>query len=109
MLPQIQQAVDIMLGNVIADPTAAQSRHGAVETSSDAVTPRSDFEPRSGRGSGQNLGGGEDAISKNSVEHKRMIGMYETVEAAALENRNFIQVIVGGEPYLALLDPGATI
>ena len=38
-----------------------------------------------------------------------MMGMDETVEAAALANRNFIQVIVGGEPYLGLLDPGATI
>ena len=35
--------------------------------------------------------------------------MDETVEAAALDNRNFIRVIVGGEPYLALLNPGATI
>ena len=38
-----------------------------------------------------------------------MIGMDETVEAAALDNWNFIRVIVGDEPYLALLDPGATI
>ena len=35
--------------------------------------------------------------------------MDETVEAAALDNRNFIRVIDGGEPYLVLLDPGATI
>ena len=52
---------------------------------------------------------GEDAIPKISVEPKALVGLDETVEAAALDNRNFIRVIVGGEPYLALLDPGATI
>ena len=37
------------------------------------------------------------------------MGAEDVAEAAALDNRNFIRVIVGNEPYLALLDPGATI
>ena len=52
---------------------------------------------------------GENAIPKNSVESKALVGIDETVEAAALDNRIFIRVIVGGEPYLALLDPGAIV
>ena len=52
---------------------------------------------------------GEDAIEKNSEKPKALVGIDETVEAAALDNRNFIRIIVGGEPYLALLDLGATI
>ena len=37
------------------------------------------------------------------------MGTEDVVEAAALDNKNFIRVMVGNEPYLALLDPGATI
>ena len=38
-----------------------------------------------------------------------MGGVEDEVEAAALDNRNFIQVMVGNESYLSLLDPGAKI
>ena len=38
-----------------------------------------------------------------------MVGMDDVIEAAAFDNRNSIRVMVGNEPYLALLDSGATI
>ena len=37
------------------------------------------------------------------------LGMDEMAEAASLDNRNFIRVIIGREDYLALLHPGATV
>ena len=45
----------------------------------------------------------------NSVRLKELVGVEDIAEAAALDNRNFIRVMIGNEPYLALLDPGATI
>ena len=52
---------------------------------------------------------GVDAIPSNTVTTKDEVGMDEMVETASLVNRNFIRVIIGGEAYLALLDPGATV
>ena len=51
----------------------------------------------------------EDASLKNSVKLREWVGVGDEVEAAVLDNRNFIRVMVGNESYLALLDPGATI
>ena len=64
-----------------------------------------------GGSSGDNgdLSVGEDASIKNSVKLREWVGVEDEVEAAALDNRNFIRVMVGNESYLALLDPGATI
>ena len=78
-----------MLGNTTANQTATNTGPEVIGTPSDAAQ---EVEPMSGKGGSQALGGGEDAIPKNSVETKGMIG----IEAAALDNRNFIRVIVGG-------------
>ena len=52
---------------------------------------------------------GVDAIPSNSGTTKEVVGTDEMVEAASLDNRNFIRIIIGGEAYLDLLDPGATV
>ena len=44
-----------------------------------------------------------------SQETSVRLKVEDEVEAAALDNRNFIRVMVGDESYLVLLDPGATI
>ena len=61
------------------------------------------------RESVKGLGIGVDAIPRNSVTTKDVVGMDKVVEAAFLYNRNFIRLIIGGEAYLALLDPGAAV
>ena len=109
MLPQIQQAIDIMLSNTATIPTVTAAEGIANVTHTDQVPAIPEVDLSRMNGIAQGLGVGGDAIPKNSVEPKALAGMDETVEAAALDNRNFIRVIIGGERYLAQLDPGATI
>ena len=45
----------------------------------------------------------------NSIRLKELVMVEDVVNSAALDNRNFIRVMIGDEPYLALLDSGATI
>ena len=66
-------------------------------------------ESRGSGGGTKGLSGGKHAIVENSVRLKEFVETEDVVEAAALDNRNFIRVMVGNEPYLAQLDPGATI
>ena len=60
-------------------------------------------------GDSEGLSVGEDTILESSVRLKEFVWAEVVEEAAALDNRNFIRVMVANEPYLALLDPGATI
>ena len=64
MLPQIQQAIDIMLANTTANQTAANTGPELIGTPSDAAISRSEVEPMSGKGASQALGGGKDAIPR---------------------------------------------
>ena len=97
LLPLIQEAVDMM--------------------TTEAATSNADNQPPQPTGGGVlgscgdngDLSVGEDASLKNTVKLREWVGVEDVVEAAALDNRNFIRVMVGNESYLALLDPGATI
>ena len=60
-------------------------------------------------GGNGDLSVGEDASLKNNVKLREWVGVEDEVGAAALDNRNFIRIMVANESYLALLDPGATI
>ena len=44
---------------------------------------------------------GEDAIVENSVRLNELVGVEDTAEAAALNNTNFIRVMIGNESCLA--------
>ena len=72
LLPQIQEAVDIMLG--------------------DAVKPVEGLQGLGGSSGGLSVG--EDAIPENSVRLKELVGAADVAETAALDNRNFIGEIV---------------
>ena len=109
MLPQIQQALEIMLNHAPTTPTATVTEGVTDVKQTGGTLPKPVPNAVDDREGAQGLAVGEDAIGKNSVEPKALVGIDEAVEAAAQDNRNFIRVIVGGEPYLALLDPGATI
>ena len=105
VLPQVKQAIDITMG----DRTALVNPETLVHT---VTGPPPNPEASKGYTSREvvkELGMGVDAIPNNSVTTKDVVGMDEMVEAASLDNRNFIRVIIGGEAYLALLDPGATV
>ena len=43
---------------------------------------------------------GEDASLENSVKLREWVGVEDEVEAAALDNRNFIRVMVATSPIL---------
>ena len=105
MLPQVKQAIDIMMGErttLVNSETLAQTTTGP--------PPPPEAEGRqTSREMVKVLGMGVDAIPSNSVTTKDVVGMDKMVEAASLDNRNFIRVIIGGEAYLALLDLGATV
>ena len=109
MLPQMQQAIDIILGDTVATPIATHTEDKNIVIHKELAIPLSEIERTRVGEVIQVLDGGDDAIPKTSVGPKEMNRMDETVEAAALDNRNFIRAIVRGEPYLALLDPEATI
>ena len=58
----------------------------------------------------EDLGEGERIVENDQTSSiKPSVEGNEIVEAAAMDNRNFMEVIIGGETYVALLDPGATI
>ena len=83
------------------------------KTLAEAITnPTPPSEPEGGQKSGESdkgLGMAVGAIPGNTVTTKDVVGMDEMVEAASLDNRNFIRVKIGGEAHLALLDSGATV
>ena len=105
MLPQIKQAIDIMMGGR-SNPTNLEG----VEDESTSPMPPSQLAAAPDLGEAvTELGMGVDAIPSNSVTTGDVVGMDEMVEATSLDNRNFIRVIIGGEAHLALLDPGETV
>ena len=75
MLPQIQQAIDIMLSNAASTPPATKAEGVADMTHTDPAPPLSEVESSRVEGGAQGLGVGEGAILKNSVEPKEMVGM----------------------------------
>ena len=86
---------------------ASKSRNTSTNHHRPTITPRDGG--RTSREMVKELVMGVDAIPSNTVTTKDEVGMDEMVETASLVNRNFIRVIIGGEAYLALLDPGATV
>ena len=97
LLPLIQEAVDMILTKTEVPSEDNQSPQpiggGALGSS----------------GGNEDLSMGENTSQETSVKLREWVGVEDEVEAAALDNRNFIRVMVGNESYLALLDPGATI
>ena len=89
MLSQVKQAIDIMMGERTALPNS--------ETPAQTITgppspPAAEGGPKS-REVVKELGMGVDAIPSNSGTTKEVIGTDEMVEAASLDNRNFIRII----------------
>ena len=84
-----------MLNKATTTPTATVTE-GATDVKQTGQT-LSESAPNAldGQEGAQGLDVGVDAIIKNSVEPKALVGINETVEAAALDNRCFIRVIVG--------------
>ena len=103
LLPRIQEAVEMLLG----DAAATKAKEAEVSTAGDQS-----LQPTGGEissGGNKELSVGENASQENSVKLREWVGVEDVVEAAALDNRNFIRVTIGNESYLALLDPGTTI
>ena len=105
LLPRLQEAVEMML----RDAAATKATEADSSSASDhLLQPNGEGVLGSGRGNNE-LSVGENASQEIGVKLRGWVVVEDDVEAAALDNRNFIRVMVGDESYLALLDPGATI
>ena len=104
-LPLIEHAIKVMLG----DGEEEKRADGEEAASHCEGGLRAVAELDGSRGDIKEVGVEAEAIQENSLRLREMVGMDDVIEAAALDNRNFIRVMVGDEPYLALLDAGATI
>ena len=103
LLPKIEQAVEWMLRDSIESDTLEDETRGA------ACKFETGERRRGGVGSREDLGEGERIVGNDQTSSlKPSLEGNEIVEAAAMDNR-FMKIIIGGETYMALFDPGATI
>ena len=85
LLPQIQEAIDIMLGDAV-EPAAAVRDNLKRSTSARLAL----GEGLQGLGAGsEGLSVGADAIPENRVRLKELVGTEDVAEAAELDKRNF--------------------